>query len=56
MPFLIDSAGAMPLRSGAPSRYRHAMNKLNAARLGANDCLEEIFLGKSAGTRQAWRT
>lgn len=42
----------MPLRSGAPSGYRHAMNKLNAARRHANDCPEEIFSGKSAGTRR----
>ncbi len=42
----------MPLRSGAPSGYRHAMNKLNAARRHANDCPEDIFSGKSAGTRR----
>lgn len=42
----------MPLRSGAPSGYRHAINKLNAARRHANDCPEEIFSGKSAGTRR----
>ncbi|MBN3730833.1 hypothetical protein [Burkholderia sp. Tr-20390] len=28
------------------------MNKLNAARPGANDCPADIFWGKSAGTRQ----
>lgn len=44
--------GAMPLRSGAPSGYQHAINKLNAARRHANDCPEEIFSGKSAGTRR----
>lgn len=43
----------MPLRSGAPSGYRHAINKLNAARRHANDCPEEIFSGKSAGTRRS---
>ncbi|MDN7873823.1 hypothetical protein [Burkholderia aenigmatica] len=40
------SREAMPLRSGAPSRYRHVMNKLNATRLRANDFLEDIFLWK----------
>ncbi|WP_321908558.1 hypothetical protein [Burkholderia cepacia] len=28
------------------------MNKLNAARRHANDCPEDIFSGKSAGTRR----
>ncbi len=45
MPILIDAAGAMPLRSGAPSRYRLAMNKLNATLLCANDCPADIFPG-----------